>query len=86
MSAVVKNVYSFDSIVDEVRAKHRPDFVDSRDLHPPLPDESTCATQEIEPAVEQVDGRITPIEWCLFVAGGLLAIFASILSPLWITP
>lgn len=70
----------------------RPDFVDSCDLHPPLPDESTCAAQEaghpdLRPQqFEVVDDRITSFEWCLFVAAGLLAIVASFLSPYWITP
>lgn len=64
----------------------RPDFVDSCDLHPPLPDESTCAAQEAAPAFEVVDDRITSFEWCLFVAAGLLAIVGSFLRPYWITP
>lgn len=71
----MKNVYSFDSIADEVRAKHRPDFVDSALLHPPLPDESTCAASIDTAAAREVPVEYPPGEW-VWAAIALILILA----------
>lgn len=78
--------YYFSSIADEVRAKHRPDFVDSALLHPPLPDESTCAASIDTAAAREVPVEYPPGEWRWWLAVVALAALASAVWPHWVTP
>lgn len=75
--------YYFSSIADEVRAKHRPDFVDSALLHPPLPDESTCAAEIDAPARREVPVEYPAGEWRSWLVAVLVALLASALRTYW---
>jgi hypothetical protein len=79
----MKNAYSFDAVADEVRAKHRPDFVDSRDLHPPLPDVSTCAAVIDTPVEREVPVEYPAGEWRSWLVAVLVALLASALRTYW---